>query len=80
MLWSFSFDIFGYLLYLTIMKLLIKFLSYLIPDKSDFFLMVGIGSIFFGIFQINQPIAYIVTGVLLALVGALQLIPKQSGP
>ena len=61
---------------MRIMKSLLKFLSRLIPNKSDFFLITGIGSIFFGIYQIHQPIAYIATGILLALIGAIQLIPK----
>jgi hypothetical protein len=40
-----------------------------LPDLSDIFVFAGIGSIFYGVYQIFPPAAYIVTGVLVGLIG-----------
>jgi Na+-translocating ferredoxin:NAD+ oxidoreductase RnfD subunit len=46
-----------------------KTISRALPDKSDFFLLLGVSCIFWGIYQIHIPVAFIVTGILFALIG-----------
>lgn len=60
------------------MKRFFKSLLNILPDKSDFFLLSGIGSIFWGIYQINIPISFIVTGLLLLFVGLINAIPSKK--
>ena len=59
------------------MKKIFKAISNILPEKGDFFLLLGVGSIFWGIYQIHIPAAFIVTGILLAAVGYINSMPKQ---
>ena len=43
----------------------------LIPDKSDTLLYMGMGSLFYGIYQMHIPAAFIAIGVLTIVIAAL---------
>jgi hypothetical protein len=40
-----------------------KSFLYIAPDESDCFLCLGTGAVFFGVFQLNPPLAYILIGL-----------------
>ena len=52
-------------------KLFNKLLESLTPDKSDLLLFMGMGSLFYGIYQMHIPAAYITIGVLTIVIAAL---------
>jgi len=60
------------------MKRFFKNILNLLPDKSDFFLLSGVGSIFWGVYQIHIPISFIVTGILLSCIGLINAIPSKK--
>ena len=46
------------------------------PDKSDSLLLIGMGSVFYGVYQYNPPAAYIVIGILLIAVSYIAAKPS----
>ena len=40
-----------------------------LPDLSDIFVFAGIGAIFYGVYQIFPPAAFITAGVLIGVLG-----------
>lgn len=40
-----------------------NFISKIAPDKSDCLLLIGVIAVFFGVYQIYPPAAYIVLGL-----------------
>jgi len=48
-----------------------EFFTSLIPDKSDTLLFIGMGTLFYGIYQMHIPSAYITIGVLTIVIAAL---------
>jgi hypothetical protein len=40
-----------------------KALLNIAPDESDVFLCLGTGSVFFGVYQLNPPLAFIIIGL-----------------
>lgn len=54
-----------------------KFLSKITPDKSDTLLFAGLGFVFYGIWQVNQPLAFGVVGTLFMGIGYLNA-PKGT--
>jgi len=40
-----------------------KSLLSIAPDESDVFLCIGTGSVFFGVYQLNPPLAFILIGL-----------------
>lgn len=58
-----------------------KFVNLLIrvmPDKSDLLLFAGMGSLFYGIYQLHPPSAFCVTGVLFIGIGLLNAFPSKK--
>lgn len=55
-----------------------NFIKKIIPDKSDVFLLSGIGSIFWGVYQLSTPISFVVLGILLTTVGILNSFPIKK--
>ena len=43
----------------------------IIPDKSDLLLYMGMGSLFYGIYQMHIPAAFITIGILIIVIAAL---------
>jgi len=54
---------------------LIKRILSIVPDKSDSFLYLGTGAVFFGVYLIYPPAAYITVGLIFLYVAWLQAKP-----
>lgn len=50
------------------------------PDIRDVFLVVGLGLLFYGLWQVWQPLPYIVVGALLIWLALLEPSPAASVP
>ena len=57
---------------------IVTFFKRCLPDKSDFFLFIGLGVLCWGVYQIHQPSAYIVGGILLMSLGYIQVLPVKT--
>jgi hypothetical protein len=53
-------------------------LSRLTPDKSDSLLFLGLGFIFYGVYQWHLPSAFVITGILLIAISFISLLPKRA--
>ncbi|MCK5608409.1 hypothetical protein KAR91_41395 [Candidatus Pacearchaeota archaeon] len=60
------------------MKTIKKFLSILIPDKSDVLLFSGLSLLGYGVYQVNEPLSFIIVGTLLMAIAYLQILPKKE--
>ena len=47
-----------------------------LPDKSDSLLLMGVVSLFYGIYQFDPPTAYIILGITLIVIGAIAARPS----
>lgn len=49
-----------------------------LPDKSDSLLLMGVVSLFYGIYQFDPPTAYIILGITLIAIGVIAAKPTDK--